>query len=70
MPNMSGRELARRIAPLQQEMQVIFTSGFSEERIGEIDANETFLQKPFTLDSLTRTVREVLDARRARVASV
>ena len=68
MPSMSGRELARRIAPTQPQMQVVFASGASDERLGEggVAPGETFLQKPFTLDALMRTVRAALDRRRVR----
>jgi len=64
MPGMSSRELAQRLALLRPAMKVLYMSGYTGDII---DINDTlapgtaFLQKPFTLDTLARKVREVLD---------
>ena len=65
MPEMSGREVAERLKPLRPNMKVLFMSGFTDKAIvhnGELDPGMAFLQKPFTPQTLTRKVREVLDA--------
>jgi CheY-like chemotaxis protein len=65
MPQMSGRELAERLAPLRPEMKVLFMSGHTEGAIAQHGGYETFnafLQKPFTLDALARKIRGLLDA--------
>jgi PAS domain S-box-containing protein len=65
MPRMSGPELAQQLAPLRREMRVLYMSGYADDAIvhhGVSDSSAAFLQKPFTPDSLTRKIREVLDA--------
>jgi len=65
MPEMSGPEVAERLKPLRPNMKVLFMSGFTDKAIvhnGELDPGMAFLQKPFTPQTLTRKVREVLDA--------
>jgi two-component system, cell cycle sensor histidine kinase and response regulator CckA len=65
MPRMGGRELARQILAAHPEIKVLFVSGYSEDAIlhrGLLEPGTAFLQKPFTADSLTRKVREVLDS--------
>jgi nitrogen-specific signal transduction histidine kinase/CheY-like chemotaxis protein len=64
MPRMSGRELASRIVADQPGTKVLYVSGYSEEAVlyqGNFQQGTAFLQKPFTPDSLTRKVREMLD---------
>jgi CheY-like chemotaxis protein len=63
LPGMNGRELAGRLTSQRPLLKVLFTSGHPAEvleRYG-IEAGDSYLQKPFTLDSLARKVREVLD---------
>jgi len=65
MPRMSGRELAERMMVLRPGIRVLLVSGFADDRImrnGVLDPGMAFLQKPFTLESLSQRVREVLDA--------
>ncbi|HYN15432.1 MAG TPA: response regulator [Terriglobales bacterium] len=64
MPVMNGRELAQRMAALSPKTRILFMSGYTENAIwrnGMIENSNNFLQKPFTLDALTRKVREVLE---------
>ena len=52
----------RRLRP---RLPVILSSGFSEEEVGDTlraEGLEGFLQKPYRLKDLERTVREVLGA--------
>ena len=64
MPQMSGRELAEKLAPFRPEMGVLYMSGYPDKAIihhGVLEAGTAFLQKPFTLNALEWKVREVLD---------
>jgi two-component system cell cycle sensor histidine kinase/response regulator CckA len=63
MPEMSGRELADRLASQHPEMKVLYMSGYIDDVIvhhGVLDEGTAFIQKPFAADVLARKVREVL----------
>jgi two-component system cell cycle sensor histidine kinase/response regulator CckA len=65
MPEMSGRELARRLQALRPNLRVIYTSGYSNVGIGErhvVTSGIALLVKPFTAQALVSKVREVLSA--------
>jgi PAS domain S-box-containing protein len=65
MPGMSGRELAQQLSASRPETKVLYLSGYTEDAImneGTIEAGKAFLQKPFTLQNLSRKVREVLES--------
>jgi CheY-like chemotaxis protein len=61
MPGMGGRELVKRLAETRPETKVLYLSGYTEDAIeGTLESGTAFLQKPFTLQNLSRKVREVL----------
>jgi len=65
MPHMGGPALASRLLSLRPDMKVVYVSGYADEAIGDPELlrdGAAFLQKPFTLDSLLRQVREILDS--------
>ncbi len=65
MPKMSGGELAEASVRLYPEMKVIYMSGYTDSSVtrnGMLEPGVNFVQKPFSLLSLTEKVREVLDA--------
>jgi two-component system, cell cycle sensor histidine kinase and response regulator CckA len=69
MPRMGGPRLAERLADERPDMKVLFVSGYAENTVlrhGKIDVTTRFLQKPFSLKTLARKVREVLEAGEAR----
>ncbi len=64
MPGMSGPELALEVAKTHPRLPVLFTSGYTGNRLSPeatADPNR-FLAKPFTLAQLTAKVRSVLDS--------
>lgn len=62
MPGMSGRELARQVRARTPALKVLFISALTEDAPGTAPTADLILQKPFTADALTATVRELLDA--------
>jgi two-component system, cell cycle sensor histidine kinase and response regulator CckA len=67
MPGMNGRALAERLALANPAMKVLYMSGYTDSYIarhGALEPGTHLLHKPFTEETLTRKVREVLDAAR------
>ncbi len=63
MPGLGGREMVQHISTARPEAKVLYLSGYTEDAIlsdGTIQSGTAFLQKPFTLQNLSRKVREVL----------
>ncbi len=64
MPGMNGRELAQALLKLQPRINVLFTSGYTDDRImqhGVIDEKVNFIAKPYSLQLLAQKVREILN---------
>ena len=64
MPEMSGRVLAGHLATVRPKARVLYMSGYMGDAIarhGMLEAGVAYLQKPFTIESLTQKVREVLN---------
>jgi two-component system, cell cycle sensor histidine kinase and response regulator CckA len=65
MPQMSGPELANRLRQLRPNLKVLCMSGYADDEAvhhGVRDASFAYLQKPITVDALTRKVRNLLDS--------
>jgi DNA-binding NtrC family response regulator len=64
MPEMNGRELQTHLEKIKPGIKVLFMSGYTSNVIvhrGVLEENVNFLQKPFSIDTLSTKVREVLD---------
>jgi signal transduction histidine kinase/CheY-like chemotaxis protein len=65
LKGMSGPQFAERLRTLRPSTRVLFMSGYADDTVlafGAVDVNRSFLQKPFTPESLAAKVRDVLDA--------
>ena len=63
MPQMGGPQLAEQLRQLRQDFKVLYMSGYTDNSIthrGVLEKGMNYIQKPFTIDGLTRKVREVL----------
>ncbi|MBI4349885.1 MAG: response regulator [Elusimicrobia bacterium] len=63
LPKLNGFELAGRLKALYPDILLVFMSGYTEHSGLEnklLDPATNFIQKPFTLDALTRKIREAL----------
>jgi len=65
MPGMSGPEVVQRLHAARPDLKILFMSGFSTEVVvvHGLDTGDPLLVKPFSLDTLNRKVREILDYR-------
>ncbi len=66
MPGMSGTELAQHLRVIKPELKLLFMSGYTDDvGIGAGDPASAYLQKPFTPETLAKTIRELLDLKPA-----
>ncbi len=66
MPVMNGRDLCARLQEERPGLGCLFMSGYTADVIlhhGIVDEGIEFIQKPFTIESLSEKVRRVLDRR-------
>jgi DNA-binding response OmpR family regulator len=66
LPGMNGRETAQALTTVHPETRVLYSSGYGEDIIahgGALEAGIEFLSKPYSMDTLGRRVRELLDRR-------
>jgi PAS domain S-box-containing protein len=65
MPGMGGRELSEILRTIHPELKLIYMSGYTDDTVvrhGIRDTGVMFLQKPFSMATLARKVREALTA--------
>jgi PAS domain S-box-containing protein len=63
MPRMNGPDLVAKLRTTSPALRALFMSGFTGDVVtpGGLSAGNSFLQKPFTGDTLVRMVRAALD---------
>jgi len=64
MPEMNGRDLAKKITALFPEIKLLFMSGYSANVITQqevLDDGVAFMEKPFSMNELAEKIRGVLD---------
>jgi two-component system, cell cycle sensor histidine kinase and response regulator CckA len=65
MPEMGGHDLVERLRERRPDLPVLFMSGYAERAFtsdGSMPAGTGYLEKPFTVETLMRRLREVLEA--------
>ncbi|HEY0477704.1 MAG TPA: response regulator, partial [Kofleriaceae bacterium] len=70
MPGIDGPELACQLREKWTGLPVLFVTGYSADRLarsGAIGPHDHVLEKPYQLAELTRTIRQMLEARASRV---
>ena len=70
MPNVGGQELARSLAESRPQMKVLFMSGYLDHAASASTSDPiptaAILQKPFSLEALAKSVRNLLDGSNVR----
>ena len=65
MPRMNGPELATQLIELQPNLKVLFASGLPDNllTLKKSEDFETmgFMNKPYSIANLTKTIRDILD---------
>ena len=63
MPEMSGMQLVEELQKRQQDLRILYMSGFSEEVMknhSDLPSGSLFIQKPTSMQSLLTCIRELL----------
>jgi CheY-like chemotaxis protein len=69
MPSMDGRELGRRISQRWPDLPILYISAYDVNDIfrrGSPSLTAPFLQKPFPMENLISTVRQLISSRSPR----
>lgn len=66
MPGRNGRQLADEAVKVRPGLKVLFTTGYTRNAVvhnGVLDAGVRMLGKPFSVEQLARSIRDVLDGK-------
>ena len=64
MPKMNGRDLSTQVITAHPHIRCLFMSGYTADILahqGVLDEGINFLQKPFSVQTMSNKVRTVLD---------
>lgn len=64
MPAMSGKELVEKIRKLNQNVKILFISGYITDKIADkadVDSDIDYIEKPFDKESLLKKIEELLN---------
>ena len=61
MPQISGPDLARKLRTTTPGLKALFISAHAGQQAESPGAGDAFLQKPFSVDSLGRKIRQIFD---------
>jgi len=64
MPDMNGRELMEQIKTIKPDIKCLYMSGYTANIIthrGVLDEGINFIQKPFSIKTISQRLRDVLD---------
>jgi CheY-like chemotaxis protein len=67
MPGMNGRELADCLRVIRPSLQVLYSSGYTDDVIVDLENVQerlNFIPKPYSIAALGMKIREVLDGSR------
>jgi PAS domain S-box-containing protein len=65
MPGMGGKALGSKLKAIRPGIKILYVSGYTDNAIvhhGILDSGVDFLPKPYTVESLARKVRAVIDS--------
>jgi two-component system, cell cycle sensor histidine kinase and response regulator CckA len=58
---LTGIDLAEKFKISKPDLKVIITSGYSPETVGEAPKHGLFLQKPYTIEEMAKSIRDSFD---------
>jgi two-component system cell cycle sensor histidine kinase/response regulator CckA len=72
MPVMGGKETYAKLKAIDPDIRIVISTGYSNTSSESSPAGESadgFLQKPYQLEELSRTMRNVMDGRNSPAQS-
>lgn len=65
LPNMSGRDIARKLREIDPTVVIVFTSGYGPQDRPDLirSGEEFFIQKPFQTEVLLKTLQDILETK-------
>ena len=70
MPGMGGREMARQLAERFPDIEILYTTGYTEDNVARqemLQGGQSFLEKPFSVSELSQAVHRILALKTRRM---